>query len=108
MLVEGKMSNVGGRLFGMVMWVDFLRLLFFLDSSRLGGRCECKSRDGDGGRDGCADGCEGGLTQSLDTVGKGDCISVVVTNGVGMIVGGGGEGNRGKCCNGWWRKFFCG
>ena len=51
------MSNVGGRLFGMVMWADFLRLLFFLDSSRLGGRCECKSRDGDGGRDGCADGC---------------------------------------------------
>ena len=32
MSVEGEISNVGGRLFGMVMWTDFLRLLFFLDS----------------------------------------------------------------------------
>ena len=36
MLVEGKMSNVGGRLFGMVMWADFSRLLSILDSCRLG------------------------------------------------------------------------
>ena len=32
MSVEGEISNVGGRLFGMVMWTDFLRLLFFLES----------------------------------------------------------------------------
>ena len=36
LLVEGKTSNVCGRLFGMVMWADFLRLLFFLNSDCLG------------------------------------------------------------------------
>ena len=36
MSVEGKMSNVGGRLIGMMMWADFLRLLLFLVSGRPG------------------------------------------------------------------------
>ena len=36
LLVEGKTSNVCGRLFGMVMQTDFLRLLFFLNSDCLG------------------------------------------------------------------------
>ena len=31
MPLEGRMSNVGGRLFGMVMWADFLMEFYFYD-----------------------------------------------------------------------------
>ena len=41
-------------------------------------------------------GCEGSLTQFWGAVAGGDCIGVVVSNGVGMCVGGGGAGNRGS------------
>lgn len=36
MSVEGKMPNVGGNLFGMMMTTDFLRLILFLHSGCLG------------------------------------------------------------------------
>ena len=36
MSVEGKMPNVGGNLFGMMMRTDFLRLILFLHSGCLG------------------------------------------------------------------------
>ena len=36
MSVEGKMSNVSGHSFGMVIQVDFLIKLFFLDGGHLG------------------------------------------------------------------------
>lgn len=36
MSLEGKMSNVGGYPFGMVIQVDFLIKLFFLDGGHLG------------------------------------------------------------------------
>ena len=39
-------------------------------------------------------GCEGGLTQFEDAVGRDGCISVVVANGVEMSVGVGGASNR--------------
>lgn len=36
MSVEGKMPNVGGNLFGMMMRTDFLRLILVLHSGCLG------------------------------------------------------------------------
>ena len=36
MSLERKMSSVGGRPFGMVMWEDFLMELFFFDDGCLG------------------------------------------------------------------------
>ena len=36
MYLEGKMSNVGGRPFGLVMREDFLMEFFFFDGSCLG------------------------------------------------------------------------
>lgn len=36
MSVEGKMPNVSGHIFGMVMRTDFLRLILFLHSGCLG------------------------------------------------------------------------
>ena len=36
MSVERKISNVGGRLFSIVMWADFSRLLLFLNGGWLG------------------------------------------------------------------------
>ena len=36
MSLEGKMSNDGGRAFGMIMRADFLMELFFFDGGRLG------------------------------------------------------------------------
>ena len=34
--LEGKMSNIGGRPFGMVLWADSLMEFFFFDGSCLG------------------------------------------------------------------------
>ena len=68
-------------------------MLFFFGqlSSEKGDGCEIL--DEVGGRDGCGGGCEGGLTRFGDVI-RGDCIGVVVANGVRMSVGGGGSGTR--------------
>ena len=95
MLVEGKMSNVGGRLIGMMMWADFLRLLLFLGSGRPGKVTDAKvEKDVVIVMDGCGGGCEGGLTQFGGAVREGGCISEVVASGVWLSVGGGCAGNK--------------
>ena len=66
--LEEKMSNVGGRPFGMVIRADFLMELSFLDGGHL-------VKTGDSvGRDVCRS-CKSGLSQ-FGSVVKGVCIRI--------------------------------
>ena len=87
---EGKMSNDGGRPFGMVMRADFLINLFFFSWWLFGEGDWCKNRSG-GGRDVCEGFWKGGFSQFRSTVG-GDYIGVA--DGLGMSIGDSGEDDR--------------
>lgn len=54
----------------------------------------CKSGGGGGGQDGCGGGWKADLIQFGGDVKGGSCTGVVVENGIGMSVAGGGEGSR--------------
>ena len=59
MSVEANIFSIRGRLFEIVIWADFLSLLLFLDSGRLGKMMGVKVgwRWWSGG---CRDGCKSG------------------------------------------------